>query len=55
MGTNRVVLVSANNGTEREVFAQEVENLVKQGWKVKGKTIMPQPKPETKPKPKTEE
>ena len=54
MAKNRVVLVSSNNGTEREVFAHEVENLVKQGWKVKGKT-MPQPKPETKPKPKTEE
>ena len=54
MGTNRIVLVSANGGTEREVFSYEVENLVKQGWKVKGKP-MPQPKPETKPKPKTEE
>ena len=54
MGTNRVILVSPNNGTEREVFSYEVENLVKQGWKVKGKS-MPQPKPETKPKPKTEE
>ena len=53
MGTNRVILVSPNNGTEREVFAHEVENLVKQGWKVKG--AKPQPKPETKPKPKTEE
>ena len=52
MGTNRIVLVSANGGTEREVFSYEVENLVKQGWKVKGKS-MPQPKPETKPKPKT--
>ena len=54
MGTNRVILASSNNGTEREVFSYEVENLVKQGWKVKGKT-MPKPKPETKPKPKTEE
>ena len=54
MGTNRVILVSPNNGTESEVFSYEVENLVKQGWKVKGKP-MPQPKPETKPKPKTEE
>ena len=54
MGTNRVILVSPNNGTEREVFSYEVENLVKNGWKVKGKP-MPQPKPETKPKPKTEE
>ena len=53
MGTNRVILVSPNNGTEREVFSYEVENLVKQGWKVKG--AKPQPKPETKPKPKTEE
>lgn len=53
MGTNRVILVSSNNGTEREVFSYEVENLVKQGWKVKG--TKPQPKPETKPKPKTEE
>ena len=54
MGTNRVVIISKDNSTEREVFSYEVENLVKQGWKVKGKTI-PQPKPETKPKPKTEE
>ena len=54
MGINRVILVSSNNWTEREVFAHEVENLVKQGWKVKGKT-MSKPKPETKPKPKTEE
>ena len=53
MGINRVILVSSNNGTEREVFSYEVENLVKNGWKVKGKK--PQPKPETKPKPKTEE
>tara|TARA_R110002020_G_scaffold425605_1_gene635056 strand:+ start:1768 stop:1932 length:165 start_codon:yes stop_codon:yes gene_type:complete len=54
MSSNRVILVSVNNGTEREVFAYEVENLVKQGWKVKGQA-KPQPKPETKPKPKTEE
>jgi len=54
MGINRVVIVSKDNNTEKEVFSSEVENLVKQGWKVKGKT-MPQPKPETKPKPKTEE
>ena len=53
MSINRVVLVSANGGTEREVFSYEVEDLVKQGWKVKG--AKPQPKPETKPKPKTEE
>ena len=53
MGTNRVILVSPNNGTEREVFSYEVENLVNNGWKVKG--AKPQPKPETKPKPKTEE
>ena len=53
MSSNRVVLVSSNNGTEREVFAYEVENLVKQGWKVKGKP-MSQPKPENKPKPKEE-
>ena len=53
MGTNRVVIVSKNNSTEKEVFSYEVENLVKQGWKVKG--AKPQPKPETKPKPKTEE
>ena len=49
MSSNRVVLVSSNNGTEREVFAHEVENLVKQGWKVKG--AKPQPKPENKLKP----
>ena len=55
MGINRVVIVSKNNSTEKEVYSHEVEDLVKQGWKVKGKTIMPQPKPETKPKPKTEE
>ena len=54
MSINRVVLVSANGGTEREVFSYEVADLVKQGWKVKGKS-MPKPKPETKPKPKTEE
>ena len=54
MSINRVVLVSANGGTEREVFSYEVADLVKQGWKVKGKS-MPQPKPETKPKPNTEE
>ena len=53
MGINRVTLVSSNNGTEREVFAHEVENLVKQGWKVKGKSI-PKPKPENKLKPKEE-
>ena len=53
MGTNSIILVSSNNGNEREVFSYEVENLVKQGWKVKG--AKPQPKPETKPKPKTEE
>ena len=53
MGINRVVIVSKDNSTEREVFSYEVENLVKQGWKVKG--AKPQPKPETKPKPKTEE
>ena len=35
---------------EQQEKLVEVENLVKQGWKVKGKT-MPQPKPETKPKP----
>ena len=52
MSSNRVVLVSSNNGTEREVFAHEVENLVKQGWKVKG--AKPQPKPENKLKPKEE-
>ena len=54
MGINRVVIVSKNNSTEKEVYSYEVEDLVKQGWKVKGKP-MPQPKPETKPKPKTEE
>ncbi len=53
MGINRVILVSSNNGTEREVFSHGGKNLVKQGWKVKG--AKPQPKPETKPKPKTEE
>ena len=52
MSSNRVVLVSSNNGTEREVFAHEVENLVRQGWKVKG--AKPQPKPENKLKPKEE-
>ena len=52
MSSNRVVLVSSNNGTEREVFAHEVENLVKLGWKVKG--AKPQPKPENKLKPKEE-
>lgn len=52
MSSNRVVLVSSNNGTEREVFSYEVESLVKQGWKVKG--AKPQPKPENKPKPKEE-
>jgi len=53
MGINRVVIVSKNNSTEKEVYSHEVEDLVKQGWKVKG--AKPQPKPETKPKPKTEE
>ena len=53
MSSNRVILVSVNNGTERVVFAYEVENLVKHGWKVKG--AKPQLKPATKPKPKTEE
>ena len=54
MGINRVVIVSKNNSTEKEVYSHEVEDIVNQGWKVKGKP-MPQPKPETKPKPKTEE
>ena len=53
MSINRVVIVSKNNSTEKEVYSHEVEDLVKLGWKVKGKK--PQPKPETKPKPKTEE
>lgn len=41
MSTNRTVLVSANGGTEKEVFDYEVENLLKQGWKLKEKSAQP--------------
>ena len=37
-----------------QTMKNDIAKFVKQGWKVKGKS-MPQPKPETKPKPKTEE
>ena len=41
MGTNRKVLVSSDGGTEKEVFDYEVENLLKQGWKLKEKSAQP--------------
>ena len=41
MGTNRKVLVSSDGGTEKEVFDYEVENLLKQGLKLKEKSAQP--------------
>ena len=41
MGNKRKVLVSPKGGTEKEVFDYEVDNLIKQGWKLKEKSAQP--------------
>jgi hypothetical protein len=41
MSTKRKVLVSPKSDTEKEVFDYEVDNLIKQGWKLKEKLAQP--------------